>query len=602
MATGGGFDVRTATGAGTLAARAAVLCFCALCAVMAAGLFAMSAAPDGLQAAEIVATALIAVTTAWLAWGAGQSFLGLAPRRVDAPPRLAARDHARTVMLLPICNEDPDAAMARLAAMDASMRAAGLGVDIAVLSDTRDPAAREREEAAFARLHREIGGQGRLFYRNRPDNHGRKAGNIEDFLRRHGAGWELALILDADSLMEGKAIARMIARMEDEPDLGLLQTLPVVVGAGSLFGRAMQFAARFHSPIFARGLARMQGRTGPFWGHNAIVRIRAMAECCALPELSGRPPFGGTILSHDYVEAALLARGGWRVTLDETIRGSFEEGPETILSHVRRDRRWCQGNLQYLRLLGAPGLRPWSRFVFLQGILSYLVSILWAGFLAASVLAAATTPAPDYFPEPGQLFPAFPIDRTVEFVALCVGVGVLLILPKLAILIEAIATGRAHGFGGGARAAASVSTELLLSSVLAPVLLMYQTRAVLEVLSGRDGGWPANLRGEGAMSLVDGWRAGGWISLWGTGTLAAVAWAAPVLTWWLAPVCVPMMVAPLLISWTSRPRVGALFLVPEEQAVPEVVAAYRARLATQASAGDPGAAPGKREARAAHAA
>ena len=583
--------------AATALLRIVALGFCALCAAMAAALFVLSAATDGLQPAEAVAAILIAVTTGWLAWGAAQSFVGLLPRRRAEEGRRARTPHAPTVLLLPICNEDPVAAMARLAAMDASMQAAGLAVQVAVLSDTRDPEAQRRERAAFARLHDRLDGAGRLFYRNRSDNRGRKAGNIEDFLRRHGAAWELALILDADSLMEGRAIARLIARMEDEPDLGLLQTLPVVLGGRSLFGRAMQFAARFHSPIFARGLARMQGRTGPFWGHNAIVRVRAMAECCALPELSGPPPFGGTILSHDYVEAALLARGGWRVALDETIPGSYEEGPETVLSHARRDRRWCQGNLQYLRLLGAPGLRPWSRFVFVQGILSYLVSILWAGFLFASVLAAATAPAPDYFPEPGQLFPAFPIDRTLEFVALCVGVGVLLILPKLAIVAEAAATGRARGFGGTGRALASVLAELALSSVLAPVMLMFQSRAVLEVLSGRDGGWPANLRGEGPMTLAEGWRASWWIALSGALMLGVVGWAAPALFWWLAPIGLPMTAAPALIAWTSRPLSGPLFSIPEEVAPPPIVDAYLDELgragpadATDAPAGEPHAA------------
>jgi membrane glycosyltransferase len=169
------------------------------------------------------------------------------------------------------------------------------------------------------------------------------------------------VILDADSLMEGATILEMIRRIEAEPRLGLLQTLPRVVRARSRFGRAMQFAAGFHSPVFARGLAAMQGRTGPFWGHNAIVRLRAWAESCGLPELPGRAPFGGHILSHDYVEAALLARAGWTVRLDPDLGGSYEEGPENIIDHAKRDRRWCQGNLQHLRIVFAQGLTLPSR-------------------------------------------------------------------------------------------------------------------------------------------------------------------------------------------------------------------------------------------------
>ncbi|MCE8471342.1 glucans biosynthesis glucosyltransferase MdoH, partial [Rhodovulum sulfidophilum] len=280
--------------------------------------------------------------------------------------------HQPTVVLVPICNEDPVTTFARIAAMDGSIQAAGLRCDIAVLSDTRDPENAARERDVFARLLAETGGAGRIFYRRRTDNRGRKAGNIEDFIQSSGGAYEFALILDADSLMEGVTIRRMIARMQADPRLGLLQTLPKIIGAGSLFGRAMQFSASFHSPVFARGLARLQGNTGPFWGHNAMVRVRAFAESCGLPALEGKPPFGGHILSHDYVEAALLARAGWRVKLDETIEGSFEEGPDNILAHAKRDRRWCQGNLQHIRLVLAPGLAGWSRFVFLQGIFAYL--------------------------------------------------------------------------------------------------------------------------------------------------------------------------------------------------------------------------------------
>lgn len=572
----------------TAVLRVASIAFALLCAIAAAALMAQSSAEDRWQVWDGVRVALIFVTTAWLAWGAVQAFVGVPPRKPREEPRAVA-GHAPTVMLVPICNEDADAVMARIAAMDASMRTAGLDVHVAVLSDTRDAAALAREQRAFARLYAARGGAGRIFYRNRTDNRGRKAGNIEDFVRRHGAAYEFAVILDADSLMEGDTVSALIARMQAEPDLGLLQTLPVIVGARSVFGRAMQFAARFHSPVFARGLARLQGRTGPFWGHNAIVRVRALAECCALPELTGPPPFGGTILSHDYVEAALLARGGWRVAVDETLGGSFEEGPDTLLAHAKRDRRWCQGNLQHTRLLNAPGLLGWSRFVFAQGIVSYLVSILWGAFLVASVVATVAAPAPDYFPDPYQLFPAFPDDRTREIIALAIGIGGLLLLPKVAILAEAIGTGRAAGFGGGARAAGSVLAEVALSSLIAPVLLMYQSRAVLEVISGRDGGWPANQRGEGRIDLVQGLRAGAWIAVFGVLVLAVVAWLAPALTIWLLPVALPMAAAPLILSWTSRPAPGGLFAVPDDAVTAPVVRAFHAELAQYGDRADGGA-------------
>ncbi|WP_417723702.1 glucans biosynthesis glucosyltransferase MdoH [Salipiger sp.] len=564
--------------------RIGALGFAAACAISASAILAQVSAEDGFGIWDGMRVVLIFVTTAWLAWGAAQAFVGLPARRRAALRPEMVQPQPRTVVLLPICNEDPVAAFARVAAMDRSIAAAGITADIAVLSDTGNLDAVAREQAAFARLLDVTGGTGRIFYRNRRDNHGRKAGNIESFVRASGGAYELAVVLDADSLMEGETIRILIARMQADPNLGLLQTLPKVTGASSFFARALQFSAAFHSPVFARGLARLQGRTGPYWGHNAIVRVRALAECCGLPPLTGKPPFGGTILSHDYVEAALLARGGWGGEVDETIGGSFEEGPDNITSYARRDRRWCQGNLQHIRLLTTPGLKPWSRVVFVQGILAYLVSLLWGGFLLASVVATVTAPPPDYFPEPFQLFPVFPDDRTREIIALGIGIGGLLLLPKLAILFGAISEGRTRGFGGALRAGASVLAEILITSVIAPLMLMYQTRAVIEVLSGRDGGWPANQRGEGRLSWREGWQAGRWIALWGAALLLATGHFAPALSLWLMPVSVPMLFAPLLITWTSRPVGQGLFAVPEETDPAPVIRAYRSQLARWSAA------------------
>ena len=562
----------------TRLSRAVGLGLALLAASAASVLMADAVSQTGLTGWNVVRIGLIFLTTAWLAWGASLAAVGLMRRTDTAPMPAMQHPQPPTVILVPICNEDPVATFARIAAMYRSVRQAGVAADIAVLSDTRDAVAAMRERLVFARLLADTGGEGHVFYRQRSDNHGRKAGNIKDFIRSSGGAYELAVILDADSLVEGATIRTLIARMQANPRLGLLQTLPRIVGARSFFGRAMQFSAGFHGPVFTRGLARMQGATGPFWGHNAIIRMRAFAESCGLPDLTGTPPFGGQILSHDYVEAALLARAGWTVEVDHRIGGSFEEGPENLLSYARRDRRWCQGNLQHSRLLFAPGLRGWSRFVFLQGIFSYLVSLLWAAFLIVSVAVTVTAPLPDYFPEPHLLFPVFPSDRSKEIIALALGILVLLVLPKFAILAEAAATGRAGGFGGGARALGSVMAEILFTSLLAPLMLMYQVRAVLLVLSGQDGGWPANARGEGALGFAQSLRASLWIVLTGAGVLAVTVPLAPDLVVWLLPVCVPMLVAPLLIAWSSRPVTKAVFRTPEEQAPPPVVVDYRATL------------------------
>ncbi|OSP55946.1 glucans biosynthesis glucosyltransferase MdoH [Pseudoruegeria sp. SK021] len=536
-------------------------------AVTACLIFVQIDAANGIDAFDIVRSLLILVSTWWLAWGASLALLGLVGGPVE-PQHSDARTQGRTVVLVPVYNEEPVTTFSRIAAMEKSLSACGpdgKAVHFAILSDTRNEDIAKLERVWFLRLLRECDGEGKIFYRRRSDNSGRKAGNIEDFFKRSGGAYDYALILDADSLMEGETILEMVRRMDADPTLGLLQSLPKVIRARTIFGRAMQFAASFNSPVFARGLGLMQGRTGPFWGHNAMVRVRAFVESCGLPELSGRPPFGGHIMSHDYVEAALLARAGWQVRLDVDLEGSYEEGPENILDHAKRDRRWCQGNLQHTRLLLAPGLKPWSRFVFVQGIFAYIAPLFWLGFLAASITAPAFTPPPDYFPVEDWRFPIFPSYETSTAIALLVGIIGLLILPKLLVAVDAILRGRADGFGCWRQTLRSTLAELLLSSVTAPVLLVFQTRSVLQVLRGSDGGWPTNNRGDGSLTYATGWAASYWIVSFGLAGLGAAYFMAPSLVPWLLPVTLPMILAPVLIVWSSRPLATSLFLTPAEK-------------------------------------
>lgn len=557
-------------------ARALALTSSLLAAFAAAMVFYTYGAADGLSSIDVIRTGLILLSTWWLAWGAATALLGLTSRQHSQPPRVSAQITGKTVVLVPVYNEDPTSTFARIAAMDDSLRALDppLFLDFAILSDTTNPAIAEAEERWFAQLTRRQNSLGRIYYRRRKANIGRKAGNIEDFITTSGAAWDYAVILDADSLMEGKTIAEMIRRIEAEPRLGLLQTLPRVVKAKSIFGRAMQFAAGFHSPAFARGLAAMQGSSGPFWGHNAIVRLRAWADNCGLPELPGKAPFGGHILSHDSVEAALLARGGWAVRLDDDLDGSYEEGPENILDHAKRDRRWCQGNLQHSKVIGAPGLPAWSRFSLFQGIFAYIAPLIWLAFIVASVAAITWQAELDYFPEAHWPLPVFPDNHAPKAIGLALGIFGLLVMPKLLVGLDAIVTGRAKNFGGALTSLRAVLTELLLSSLVAPILLAFQCRSVFQVLSGRDGGWPPSNRGDGHLGFAESWAAGRWISVVGLGGLVTTHAFAPALTLWLAPVALPMMLAPVLIWWTSRPASPQVFTVPADLSVPDILARH----------------------------
>lgn len=539
--------------------RVLSILFCLLMAGLVSSLAVGYFSADGIQWIDAVRIVLLAASTAWLAWGAAYAFNGLLSlplKREDKAFELAPTS-ARTAVLVPVYNEDPVKTFSHVAAMIGSLHALGVAgrFDFAILSDTRDPEVAEKEERWFQRLQLECGAHTDIFYRRREQNTGKKAGNVADFIRTSGALYEYMIVLDADSLMEGATMAEMVRRMDDDPRLGLLQTLPKIVHARSFFGRAMQFSTGYYSPIYTRGLAALQGTAGPFWGHNAIVRTRAFAQSCGLPELSGRPPFGGHILSHDYVEAALLTRNGWTVRVDPDLTGSYEEGPDNVVDFAKRDRRWCQGNLQHGRVMVAPGLKPWSRFVFVQNIMAYVASPLWALFIIASIAAPTLKGVPDYFPEPG-LSAVFPRVEQGLALTLLVGVFGLLIGPKLLIVVRGAISGVNETFGGTGRALLNTLTEILSTSLLAPIMLMYQCRAVLEVFFGMDGGWPATDREAGSVSLSEAWSASWWISATGLVTLGLAFQFAPEYVGWLLLVAGPQVFAPILIHVSSRSALG----------------------------------------------
>lgn len=546
--------------------------------LVTAMLFLDNAAPGGIQAIDWLRLVLVMLTGFWLAWGCSIGIMGLfrsARAEVSLPAADLPPPLGRTIVLVPVYNEDPGATFSRIAAMNASLVGLGLAgkFHFAVLSDTTSPRIAISEARWFRRLLAEPFAEGRVFYRRRTQNLGRKAGNIEDFIRRSGAAYDYALILDADSLMEGATMAEMARRMDRNDRLGLLQTLPKIINASTVFGRTVQFSASYLAPTFAGGLALTQGHEGPFWGHNAIVRIRAFASSCGLPELSGKPPFGGHILSHDYVEAAMLARAGWKVELDPDLGGSYEEGPENLVEFAKRDRRWCQGNLQHGRLIAAPGLKFWNRFTLLQGVMAYLASPLWLMLLFATIVAAALPQRPFI----DQRLVAIGNHAAWE---LMVGITLLLVLPRLLILARGAFSGENHRFGGTVRTIASALAEIVLSTLLAPLMLLLQSRAVGQVLLGIDGGWPATRRNARWLDLADGWTHSWWIVAFGLSMLALTMAAAPHIVGWMLPAIVPMMAAPLLISASSldasRGVLAHLFLTPEEAAPSPVVAGRRA--------------------------
>ncbi len=543
--------------------RAIALAASAFLSLGGAWIFASFIAADGTSLLDWLRVALFALTGFWLVWGGLAGLMGVfVPRRqleaVHGAPR------GMTAILIPIYNEDPATTFSRIAAMNRSLVDLGVAekFHFAVLSDSTSLEVAAQEVVWFERLVREFHGEPRIFYRRREKNVGKKAGNIQDFMERSGGAYDYALILDADSLMDGKTIAAMAHRMDEDDELGLLQTVPQVIRAKSLFGRLMQFSSAFLAPYFARGAVLTQGNEGAYWGHNAMVRVKAFAASCGLPVLSGKPPAGGHILSHDYVEAALLARAGWKVAVDPDLGGSFEEGPENLVEYAKRDRRWCQGNLQHRRLVLAPGLKFWSRFTFVQGIMAYVASPLWLLLMTAGIIAGA-------LPDRGA--------RGSEdgIWVLTAAVAAALLVAKFVILLRSTLADRNAGFGGIIKASLSVMLEIVLSTLLAPILLCFQSKAVIQILLGLDGGWPATKRSEAKIDLGDSFAASWWIVVTAGVVLAFTLSVAPALVPWLLPVALPALIAPLLITATSLTGAEGgrpwLFLTPTDVNPPQVM-------------------------------
>ena len=257
-----------------------------------------------------------------------------------------------------------------------------------MLSDTSDPEIIAARRGLLWRVRRRSRGDAiPVTYRRRAINTGFKAGNIRDFCDRWGADHEFAVTLDADSFIGAEAVLRLVRVMQANPTLGILQTLVIGLPSASAFARLFQFGMRLGMRSYTLGGAWWQGDCGPYWGHNAILRLAPFIAHCRLPQLPRRGPLGGPVLSHDQVEAVLMRRAGYEVRVLPVEGLSFEENPPTLLEFVRRDLRWCQGNMQYWRLLGLPGLKPVSRVQLAFAILMYLGSPAWMAMVALGAVA-----------------------------------------------------------------------------------------------------------------------------------------------------------------------------------------------------------------------
>lgn len=480
---------------------------------------------------------------------------------------------ARTAIVMPICNEDVRRVFAGLrATIDSVQRKGALDqFDFFVLSDSNQADRCVAELAAWQQLREAVPSFGGIFYHHRLRRVKRKSGNIDNFCRRWGKNYRYMVVLDADSVMSGTCLHKLVQLMEANPGAGIIQTAPRASGRETLYARIQQFSTRVYGPLFTAGLHYWQLGESHYWGHNAIIRMAPFIRHCALAPLPGRGSLAGEILSHDFVEAALMRRAGWAVWIAYDLDGSFEEMPPNLLDELKRDRRWCQGNLMNFRLFLAHGMHPVHRAVFVTGVMAYLSAPLWFLFLALStgMLATQTLVPPHYFTQPFQLFPIWPEWHPEQAIALFSATAMLLFLPKfLSVLL--IALQGAQQFGGTLRLTISMLFELIFSMLLAPVRMLFHTRFVLAAFLGWAINWNSPPRDDAETSWCEAWHKHGIHTLLGLIWGAGVFWLSPDFLWWLLPIVgalafsIPISVLSSRVTLGRALRRWKLFLIPEE--------------------------------------
>lgn len=555
-------------------------------ALVLAGMVALGA-HDGFSLVDGLLLVCALAITPWNAIGFWNAAVGLyllhgrrrgieAAAPFLAPPLPEGPITSRIAILLTVRNEDPARALNRLKAVKADLDLTGHGsaFDFHVLSDTSRPDIAIAEEALVA-AWRAQEGSARIFYRRRTDNAGFKAGNVRAFCVDAGERYDFMLPLDADSLMGADTILSMVRLMMAYPRLGILQSLVVGLPSQSAFGRIFQFGMRHGMRSYTLGASWWAGDCGPFWGHNAVIRVAPFRDACHLPALPGGPPFGGPVLSHDQVEAVLMRRAGYEVRVLPVESESYEENPPAATDFVGRDLRWCLGNLQYLRLLSVPGLaaslQPMSRFQLVWAILMFVTVPAHPALLALLPLAAA------------EAGPAYPVGLAL---ALYGGMMAMALLPKLAGVADVLlTTGGVARYGGALRFAASVAVELVFSFLLSAITAMAVTLEMLRLLLGRVRAswgkrviWRAQARDGHGVDFAHAALAFWPQTLFGLAVLIALLAVQPVLALWAAPVLAGYVLAIPFTMATADPRLGQLCVRLGLCAVPEEFAPSRVQL------------------------
>ncbi len=537
----------------------------------------------------ILNTILFSILFWQIAFGAMHTLFGLFSR-----PRKHIFDHitqtisvdkediplGSTAILMPCYNEETKRVYEGIRTIYNSIEKTGQieHFDFFILSDSTNPDRWVPEETFWLELCQQLNGFGRIHYRRRENNFHKKAGNVADFLRSWGKRYRYMLCLDADSIMSGECIVNLVKIMEKNQNVGICQTAPIIVRGETLYAKMMQFASNFYGSVFQTGLNYWQQEGGNFWGHNAILRIEPFMEYCALPKLPGKEPFGGKILSHDFVEAALMRKAGWFVWMAYDLSGSWEEGPPDLIESAKRDRRWCQGNLQHTWLVLSKGLFPTNRIHMINGIMSYASSLIWLIFLlltsfviyrqSVSGLTILTVPS---------MIDFLNISVNAEGLIVFLITISVLFTPKICCILRKIFSSReAVNFGGRFNIISSVVAETVLSALIAPVLMMFNSKFVIFTLLGKGVGWSTQNR-----SSKDGIAVSTAVRTHWFQTLLGIVWAilayrsGSAYFWWLSPIFISLILSIPVSILLSKVSAGnffnkmGLFLIPSDISPPE---------------------------------
>ena len=526
--------------------------------------------------------ALFAVLSAWVVTGFMTAIMGFYVTLFGDSHALSAKqvahttldDTVRTAIIMPICNEDVRSVFAGLRATCESLAISGhvRAFDVFVLSDSNDPALIQAERAAWEALRGQLASQPEqpqieVYYRLRKRRTDRKAGNVADFCRRWGKDYRYMVVLDADSVMSGDCLVAMVKLMEANPKAGIIQTATQAIGHVTLHARAQQFASRVTGRLFTLGMQFWQMGESHYWGHNAIIRIEPFMQHCALDRIKGTGGMAGSIMSHDFVEAALMRRAGYHVWLVADLIGSYEQQPPDLLAELQRDRRWCQGNLQNSRLIAEPGIHPVHRSMFATGAMAYLSAPLWLCFmtLGTALWLSGSPMVSNWGLLPGEL------------IALWAWTLCMLFLPRLLGLVAVLLKGQQNAYGGTASLLRSALLETLIALLQAPIRMVAHSLFVAVAMTGLKLEWKSPPREAAAVPWKHALQQLAPMSLVIAVLAVGIALIDASALIWLLPVGLPLLLAIPMTVLTSQVGVGTAMraqhylLIPEETRSPAVL-------------------------------